>query len=201
MTIINKRSDCYFLLIILLASVVFLLAGCPHATITQVSKELPSAAITNSNLVLIKKFKIDDAIFTGDGADDPKVVDDQKKKIPSWLTEELIKQFAEAKIDAKPYSKEDTKSEALVIDGIITHVNNGSGAARVWWGFGAGAAGIKARVNIYKADSPDNSLAAFNLESTSGGAGGSFGFADYSWRNTKNLATQIVEYMKKNNKR
>lgn len=172
--------------------------GCAASKVAIVKTPLQPGAVTKSQTFLVKPFAIENAVFTGDNTDDPAVVDRQKKRIPQELVTALL-----ARLSKSGYKGEDDESAAgtqdvVVIDGVITHVNHGSGAARAFLGMGAGAAWMKATIKLYKAGAPSDTLAEFMIESTSGGRGGLFASGDFTTTNIADLANAIVTYLEKN---
>lgn len=169
--------------------------GCAAGKVAIVKTPLQPGAVTKSQTFLVKPFAVENAVFTGDNADDPAVVDRQKKRIPRELVTALL-----TRLSKSGYKGEDDESAAgtqdvVVIDGVITHVNHGSGVARFLVGFGSGAAWIKATVKLYRAGAPSDTLAEFMIESSSGGSAGA---GDFTTTNVKDLANAIVDYLEKN---
>lgn len=130
--------------------------------------------------ILVKEFDIDKAEFRGDKSQKEDAVQRLKNSIPSELGGALLGELKAAGFTADFYSKEAAAKtpDALVVEGVITLVNQGSGATRVWIGMGAGSARIDATIKITKAQDPATALTEFELKPSSGGkmgvlAGGS----------------------------
>ena len=173
--------------------------GCGAGSLSYVAK-YPSlspsiSAIPRPNLFLVKNFEIKDAIFSGNNIDNTAFISAQRRKIPEELKNNILDQFAQRNLTARDYSKDVINTpDALVVDGSITEVNNGSGATRFWIGFGAGKAMIIAKVKVYNTRDTNIMLAEFGANASSQG---SINPGDLTSGNLSYLATTIADYIEK----
>ena len=169
--------------------------GCGGGSVSYVAKDPSRSVLPRPNLFLVKDFEIKDAIFKGNNIDDTAFISAQRRRIPKELKNNILGQFAQRNLTAQAYSKDAVNTpDALVVDGSITEVNNGSGAARFWIGFGAGKAKIKAKVKVFNTRDPNIMLAEFGADSSSQG---SINPGDITSSNLSYLAKTIVEYIEK----
>jgi hypothetical protein len=171
--------------------------GCAAGEVLAVAKPLAPGAVTKTQPILVKAFAIEGAAFLGDNADKPEIVAKQKERIRRELTDYLVERLLANKYNARRYDPKDVTADAVVIDGSFTKVNHGSGAARAWWGMGAGAAYIIADVKVYKAQAPSDVLSQFTVAGTSSGRGGWSAAGDFTSTNLRDLAAETVEYLNK----
>ena len=169
--------------------------GCARGRVVAILKPLPPGTVSKSTELLVKPFTIEKAVFTGDNAEIPAIVEKQKKRIPPELVQTLVTTLLKSGYRARPYTAGAGVAGAVLIDGTFTHVNHGSGAARAWWGFGAGAAWMLSEVKLCKADKPAETLAEFKVESSSGGRGGLLAAGDFTTTNLIDLARSIVKFL------
>ena len=170
-------------------------AGCASGRVVAVVKPLPPGTVSKATELLVKPFAIEKAVFSGDNADIPAVVERQKKRIPAELVQTLVTTLLRSGYRARRYTADAGTAGAVVIDGSFTHVNHGSGAARAWVGLGAGAAWMLSDVKLYRADKPAETLAEFKVESSSGGRGGLLAAGDFTTTNLVDLARSIVKFL------
>ncbi len=172
--------------------------GCAGSDVVSVKTPLQPGAVSRSQTFLVKDFAIENAVFAGDNADDASVVAQQKADIPGDLRRELVMALSRCGFKAHSYDEGVRVGDAVVIDGAVTHVNHGSGAARAWVGAGAGAAWMRAVVRIYKAETPADTLSEFTVEASSGGRGGLFASGDFTHSNVRDLADATAGFLDRN---
>ncbi len=186
-------------LIYLLGTMLLGIFGCGGGSVSPVSKDSslsPSLSILpRPNLFLVKDFEIKDATFSGSNIDDTSFISAQRRRIPEELKNNILEQFAQRNLTAQAYSKDALNTpDALVVDGSITDIDNGSGAARFLIGFGAGKAKIKAKVKVYNNRDPNIMLAEFGAE---GSSQGNINPEDMTSSNLSYLAKTIADYIEK----
>ena len=170
------------------------LAGCATGKIEQVNVGLAPNSITQSDPIYVKEFDASKAVFKGEYSDVPDKVAAQRARIPLIMSGATIGEFVKKGYTAKQYSP-DAPGSAVIVEGEVTLVDAGSGAARFWVGMGAGNSTVRANIKVYRASDPAKPLADLQMAGTSGAAGGFSGYADWIGVNAKDLATKLVKYL------
>jgi hypothetical protein len=147
------------------------LAGCATGKIEQVRTKLPPGSITKDNPIFVKEFDASKAYFKGEYSDVSGKVAAQRARIPTIISSAVISEFVKRGYNAKRYTP-DIPERAIIIEGEITLVDTGSGAARFWVGMGAGNSTVRANVKIFRANDQTNPMADLQAAGTSGAAGG-----------------------------
>jgi hypothetical protein len=167
--------------------------GCGGGSVASVSID-QAFAVDNKQVFLVKDFDTAESLVTGDNADKPAVVTSQRERVKVDIRTSMVMRLQNKGYTARAFAEGDKPVDALVIDGKVPQINNGSGAARAIWGFGAGAAWIKATVRIYKAGAPTDLLAEFVAE---GSSGGSASWADMTRANADEIAEAVMTFLAK----
>lgn len=171
-----------------------ILSGCATAVIhdARVSSGVNLAA--ESGIVYVKDFDTSRAVFKGDYSDVPQRVAEERARIPDIITREIIDDLAKKGRRAVRYDR-GAGSAGLIVDGVVTQVDSGSGAARFWVGMGAGSSKVLANVRVYRASNVSAPVASLEIEGHSGGTGGAFGYQDWIGANCKDIALKIGEFL------
>lgn len=170
------------------------LTGCATAVIhqAQVSSGLNLAA--ESGTIYVKDFDASRAVFKGDYSDVAEKVAAQRARLPGVITKEMIDYLAKNGRRAVRYDG-GASSAGLIVDGVVTEVDAGSGAARFWVGMGAGSSRVKANVRVYRTSNTSTPIAALEIEGHSGGRGGLTGYADWIGTNSKDIALKVGKFL------
>jgi hypothetical protein len=170
------------------------LSGCATGKVEQVRTGLQSGRISSTDQVYVKDFDASKAEFKGDYSDVPEKVAVQRGRVPVIISDAITRELQKRGYNAKKYSP-DAGPDAVVVDGEVTLVDSGSGAARFWVGMGAGSSTVRANVKVYRASAVANPLADLQMAGTSGGAGGFGGYQDWVAANSKDLAIKLAKYL------
>jgi hypothetical protein len=157
--------------LISMSLIALFLYGCAGGEVANVITGLKPGDLSKNQAVVVKDFDTANATFSGDNSDDVNIVKSQKKKIGSAITLSLSSKLRQNGFNVHNYGESNIPHDAVVIDGVVTHVNHGSGAARFMVGFGAGSAWMTTTVKMYGAQSPDEVLAEFQVESSTKATG------------------------------
>lgn len=152
--------------LISISLIALFLYGCAGGEVANVITGLKPGDLSKNQAVLVKDFDTANTTFSGDNTDDVNIVKSQKKKIASAITASLSSRLKQNGFNVHDYGENNISNDTVVIDGVVTRVNHGSGAARFMVGFGAGSAWMKTTVKMYRAQSPDEVLAEFQVESS-----------------------------------
>lgn len=125
--------------------------------------------------ILVKEFTTQDTQVKGDNSKDADKVAAKKIRVSQKLVNQIVEQLTEKGFSASPYIADFKASKAIILDGDISLIHNGSGSARVWIGFGAGKAKMIGTFKLYYADAPSTILMKEKIKAASIGAAGVFG--------------------------
>ncbi len=168
--------------------------GCATGKVEQVKVGLAPNSITKGDAIYVKDFDASKAVFKGEYSDVPDKVATQRARIPLIMAEATISEFLKKGYTAKKYTA-DAPTNAVVVEGEVTLVDAGSGAARFWVGMGAGASTVRANIKVYRGSDAAKPLTELQMAGTSGGAGGFSGYSDWIAANARDLAIKLVKYM------
>jgi len=172
-------------------ALVVAITGCARAKIKNETVSLQPGTVTKSTLILVKRISADDAVFTGDKADDTKRINDEKKIIKTTLTEDVVGQMKKRGLNAQVYNDKAPKG-AVVIEGTVVRFEHGSGAARALVGMGAGSSNMVTRVKAHK---DNETVSEFEVIATSGGRGGLNSMSSFLEAHLIDASEKIAEYV------
>lgn len=181
--------------VVCLSAITFFSNGCGSGSVTNIKTALKPGDLNRQQTLLVKDFDTTNTAFSGDNAEDVNIVKSQKKRISSTITVSLFSKLRQNGFEVHNFDEKNIPQDAVVIDGVVTHVSHGSGAARYIVGFGAGAAWMKTTVKIYKAQSPNEVLAEFQVESSTEAL---VSPGDMTDKFVSDLAKAIVDYITSN---
>lgn len=165
------------------------LTGCAGAKIKQERVPLRPGGIAKGETIFVKEISADNATFTGDKSEDDKRVSDEKKIIKHGLASEIIIQLNKRGFVGKPYAP---GAKGVVLDGVVTLFEHGSGAARAWVGMGAGSSNMHVDVKLHRGA---ETLADLEVIATSGGRGGLTAMASFLHAHMQDAAAKTVKYL------
>jgi hypothetical protein len=171
-----------------------LAAGCATGKVVEVRTPLAPDAVAKDKTIYIKTFDASKAEFQGDYSDVAGNIDKERVRVPDIIGVELIARLKERGLKAEKYAP-GVPADALVVDGRVTLVDSGSGAARFWIGMGAGASSVFADVKVVREGKPDAPLCDLKMAGHSGGTGGIYGYQDWIGANAKDLAITMADYI------
>ena len=181
-----KKRSIGFLLAVCLA-----FAGCAGAKVKDVRLGIQPGAITKSDLILVKKMGADNAAFSGDKAGDTQRVSDEKQMIHDELSVAVVQELRSKGLNAELYTS-DKAEGAIVIDGAVTKVDHGSGAARYLLRGMGGSSNMAFNVRVYK--SGRDLIGDFDIAASSGAKNGVGSFVK---DHVEDGAKQTADYIAK----
>ena len=168
-----------------------MLAGCAGGDVARIRTDRLIMRPPGSQALLVRNFNTANTIVVGDKADKPGVADSQRDKVRNYISAALVSGLRGEGFNAMAFIEgAAAPAGALVVDGIVREINNGSGAARFMVGMGAGAASVAATVRLYLVAAPNDILAEFDVTGSSKGQGS---WGDMTKMNSDNLAKAIVK--------
>ena len=126
--------------------------------------------------IFVKVLSTENTVVKGDKSDETDRVAEKKQRVSQKLAPLIVEKLVIAGHTAAVYDDNIDTRGALILDGEISTISNGSGATRVWIGFGAGAAKMITNIHLYFSDSPEDVLLSQNMVAKTGGSGGIGGF-------------------------
>ena len=167
------------------------LVGCAGAKVKDVRVSLQPGAISKSDLILVKKISADRAEFSGDKAGDSQRVTEEKQMIRDALGDAVVQELRSKGLNAALYQA-DKADGAIVIDGAVTKVDHGSGAARYFLRGMGGSSNMALNVRIYKGGR--ELIGDFDVAATSGAKNGVGSFVK---DHVEDGAKQTADYIAK----
>ena len=184
------------ILVVTSITVIFpFLNGCGCGNLTNIKTNLKQGDVNRHQTILVKDFDTTHTSFSGDNATDKNVVKVQKQRIAYDIKILLISKLNQNGFKAYDFNEVNNTDNAIVIEGIVTRINHGSGAWRFMVGFGAGASWMETTVSVYKAENISNILAEFQVQSSSQS---NFSPGDLTGPLVKDLVSTIADYIANN---
>ncbi len=144
-----------------------ILMGCAHGKMGHVEQPVGKNAIPAGATIHVVTIKADSAQISGDKAGDDNRVRSIKGEIASRFNREIAEQLRRKGFKAE--AVENAPANGIVLSGKVTKIENGSAAARILVGMGAGSANM---FTDFKLTNGANTLGKFEVIATSGGNGG-----------------------------
>lgn len=146
-----------------------ILAGCAHGKMGHVEQPIEKNSVSKNETIYVTPIKADSAVISGDKAGDAARTDSIRAEIHNRFARELADQLR--KKGFKAQAVESAPSSGVVLSGKVSKIENGSAAARILVGMGAGSANMFTDFKLTEAKS-QKILGKFEIIATSGGNGG-----------------------------
>ncbi len=170
-----------------------LCAGCGGAGISIIRTDLAPGALSRADNLVVKPVAADQTEFLGDFSDDPPSVAANRESIKNTYHAKLVTALVAAGFKAEALAEGAQPPEgAVVVDMVAEKFDAGSNAARVVWGFGAGASFLLTAVKVTKGGAV---LADVTVDATSGGRGGFSAIGNWLDMHLDDSVEQLVEYL------
>ena len=145
------------------------LAGCAHGKMGHIEQPLEKNSVSKNETIYVTPIKADSAVISGDKAGDTNRTESIKAEIHNRFAREVADQLR--KKGFKAQAVESAPANGMVLSGKVSKIENGSAAARIMVGMGAGSANMFTDFKLTNAKS-QKVLGKFEIIATSGGNGG-----------------------------
>jgi hypothetical protein len=111
-----------------------LMTGCAATgKIENVKVAMTSGQIAKTEPIYVKDFDASKTVFKGEYSDVPEQVAIERVRVPKIITAETVRRLIEKGYTAQSYTSS-VSNNAVIVDGEVTLIDRGSGAARLWIG-------------------------------------------------------------------
>ncbi len=173
-----------------------LLVGCAHGKMGHISQPLAKNAVSKGETIQVVTIKADSAQISGDKSGDAGRVESIKSEIAGRFNREIAEHLRRKGF--KAVAVESMPSSGIVLAGKVTKIENGSAAARMLVGMGAGSANMFTDFKLMDA-ATQKLLGKFEIIATSGGNSGWQAAGSYLNAHIKDGAEKTAEYIAESN--
>ena len=169
-----------------------LVVGCAHGKMGNIAKPLSGGSLSNAESISVTTVSASDALFSGDKSGDPARVAQSRAEIEDKFSKMIVEALRKKGYTADLANKSGKKNK-LTLSGKVSQVKNGSSAARMLVGMGAGSA--KMFTNFKLTNSKTNEvISGFEIIATSGGRGGVFAAGRFMSAHLTDGSNKVAEY-------
>lgn len=173
-----------------------LLVGCAHGKMGNVEQPVAKNSVSKGETIHVMTIKADSAQISGDKAGDTHRTESIKSEITGRFNHAVAEQLRRKGFSAD--AVESAPSSGMVLTGKVTKIENGSAAARILVGMGAGSANMYTDFKLSDVKS-QKVLGKFEIIATSGGNGGLQAAGSYLNAHIKDGAEKAAAYIAESN--
>lgn len=172
-----------------------IMMACAHGKLGTVSKKLDKGSIKSDQTIYVLPVNVESAHFSGDKSADQVRVGEIKATLHARYGREIAEQLRHKGFRAEAVDK--APRSGVVLSGKVTRVENGSAAARIFVGMGAGSANLYTDFQLLLPNG--EILSEFEIIATSGGNGGLQASGSYLKAHIQDGAEKTAQYISESN--
>lgn len=177
-------------------AVIAFTVGCAHGKMGNVEQELSTGALDKADTIYVLPIDTADMGISGDKSKDAATVEKIKKELHSRYHHTVVTELRKQGFTATAADKRPAKGK--VLEGKVTGIENGSAAARMFVGMGAGSANMFSKFTLTDLAS-GKQLTRFEVIGTSGGRGGWAAAGSFLDAHITDSSMKTAEYLAKAN--